>query len=144
MVTILILVAVALVGVVIFLLAKTNEYIAMIKGDEESQLENNRIGAWMMLAFGIGFVIFVIWSADYFKDRLLPPAASEHGVWIDQMFNVTLLFTGIVFFATQIALFYFVWRYRQRKDTKAYYYPENNKLEMWWTIIPAVVMTVLV
>lgn len=144
MVTILILVAVALFGAVIFLLAKTNEYIGIIKGEENAQLENNRIGAWMMLAFGIGFTGFVIWSGYYFKDRLLPPAASEHGEWIDQMFNVTLLLTGIVFFATQLALFYFAWKYQHKKDSKAYYYPENNKLEMWWTIIPAIVMTVLV
>lgn len=107
MVTILILVALALFGAVVFLLAKTNEYIGIIKGDENAQLENNRIGAWMMLGFGIAFTVFVIWSAYYFKDRLLPPAASEHGEWIDQMFNVTLILTGIVFFATQIALFYF-------------------------------------
>jgi len=60
------------------------------------------------------------------------------------MFNVTLFFTGIVFFATQLMMFYFVWKYKHHKDRKAVYYPENNKLEMWWTIIPAIVLTGLV
>jgi cytochrome c oxidase subunit 2 len=41
-------------------------------------------------------------------------------------------------------LFYFCWAYFHRKGRRAVYYPENNKLEMWWTIIPAIVLTGLV
>jgi cytochrome c oxidase subunit 2 len=67
-----------------------------------------------------------------------------HGSMIDKMFDTTLVVTGIVFVITHIALFWFAFRYKYKKGKSAYYYPENNKLEMAWTIIPAIVLTVLV
>lgn len=41
-------------------------------------------------------------------------------------------------------LFVFAYKYRHNKNRKAYYYPDNNKLEVFWTAIPAIVLTVLV
>jgi cytochrome c oxidase subunit 2 len=60
------------------------------------------------------------------------------------MFNVTLFFTGIVFVITHILLFYFSWKYSAKKGKKALFIPHDNKLEIIWTAIPAVVMTFLV
>jgi cytochrome c oxidase subunit 2 len=70
--------------------------------------------------------------------------ASEHGSILDKMFNVTLFFTGIVFVITHILLFYFSWKYSAKKGKKALFIPHDNKLEIIWTAIPAVVMTFLV
>ena len=70
--------------------------------------------------------------------------ASEHGSILDKMFNVTLFFTGIVFVITHILLFYFGWKYSAKKGRKALFIPHDNKLEIIWTAIPAVVMTCLV
>ena len=70
--------------------------------------------------------------------------ASEHGSILDKMFNVTLFFTGIVFVITHILLFYFGWKYSAKKGRKALFIPHDNKLEIIWTAIPAVVMTFLV
>ncbi len=70
--------------------------------------------------------------------------ASEHGVIYDSMFNITLLLTGIVFIITEGLLFWYGFKYRSNAKRKALYYPDNHKLELIWTIIPAIVLTVLV
>ena len=59
-------------------------------------------------------------------------------------FDVTMVVTGIVFFITQILLFWFAYKYKAEKGRKALYMPHDNKLEIVWTAIPAVVMTFLV
>ncbi|MEL6847488.1 MAG: cytochrome c oxidase subunit II, partial [Bacteroidota bacterium] len=41
-------------------------------------------------------------------------------------------------------LFYFAWRYRAKRGRKALFYPHNNRLEVIWTAVPAVVLTLLV
>jgi cytochrome c oxidase subunit II len=71
-------------------------------------------------------------------------AASEHGGIYDSMFTITLIITGIVFVITQILLFWYGYRYRNDGKRKAVYYPDNQKLELIWTVIPAIVLTILV
>ncbi|QNK62519.1 cytochrome c oxidase subunit II [Pedobacter sp. PAMC26386] len=100
---------------------------------------------------GVLFVIFLIVGlyGVYFEytvhgKMILPDAASEHGVKIDQMFNITLILTTIVFIGTHLVLFLFSYFYKNTGKRKAYYYPHNNALERIWTIVPALVLTVLV
>ncbi|MBB6502679.1 cytochrome c oxidase subunit II [Pedobacter cryoconitis] len=100
---------------------------------------------------GVLFVIFLIVGlyGVYFEytvhgNMLLPEAASEHGKKIDQMFNITLILTTIVFIGTHLVLFLFSYFYKNTGKRKAYYYPHNNALERIWTIVPALVLTVLV
>ena len=57
---------------------------------------------------------------------------------------ITVAITGIVFVITQILLFWYGYRYRADGKRKAIYYPDNHKLELIWTVIPAIVLTVLV
>jgi cytochrome c oxidase subunit 2 len=45
---------------------------------------------------------------------------------------------------TQVALFWFSYKYQETEDRKAFYYPHNNKLEVIWTAIPAIALTVMV
>ncbi|MFQ5448665.1 MAG: cytochrome c oxidase subunit II, partial [Saprospiraceae bacterium] len=58
--------------------------------------------------------------------------------------NLTLVITGIVFVICHILLFYFAYKYRGRKGAKSVFIPHDNKLEIIWTAIPAVVMCFLV
>ncbi len=74
----------------------------------------------------------------------LPPLASEHGAATDRLFVVTLVITGIVFVLVQLTLAWLVFRYRGEKGRPALFYPENRKLEIAWTVVPAVIMTVLI
>jgi cytochrome c oxidase subunit 2 len=104
----------------------------------------NRTNGTLMIIFLVVGMTAAIWETVVHGKYLLPESASEHGVALDQMMNITFIITGIVFIVTQIILFYFSWRYQQRKGQKALFYPENDKLEIAWTIIPAIVLTVLV
>jgi cytochrome c oxidase subunit 2 len=79
-----------------------------------------------------------------FKGRILGEPASDHGVLVDQMLYVTLAVTFVVFVITQIALFWFAYKYQESDNRKAFYYPHNNTLELIWTVIPAIVLSVLV
>jgi cytochrome c oxidase subunit II len=45
---------------------------------------------------------------------------------------------------TQFCLFWFAFKYQGSEKRKPYYYPHNNKLELIWTVIPAIALTVLV
>ncbi len=100
---------------------------------------------------GLIFAVFLVlglygayWCYTVQGAQILPDAASEHGAKIDSMFNITLILTTIVFVITHILLFTFAYRYKFSKKKKAYYYPHNNTLEKYWTITPAIVLTVLV
>ena len=137
-----------LLAVVIVQIAKVTELSARIRGEEEVELRSNRAQGRWMLIFGVGFFAFCIWTAAYFKNWMLGygphESASVHGVELDKLFNVTLGFTGIVFILTHIALFWFTWKYHGRRGQKASFISHNNTLEIWWSAIPAVVMTFLV
>ena len=72
------------------------------------------------------------------------PITSEHGVITEKLFWITMAICVFVFIVTQIFLFGFAWKYRYKKTTVAHYYPHNNKLEMIWTLVPAVVLAWLI
>ncbi len=86
------------------------------------------------------------WCNKLFYGKTLFPqgSASVEGQQIDTLFMVTTLITGIVFFITQIALFWFAFKYQEKDNRKAYFYPHNTKLELIWTTIPAITLTILV
>ena len=44
----------------------------------------------------------------------------------------------------QFLLYYFSFKYKGKKGTKALFYTDNHKLELIWTIIPAIVLTVFI
>ncbi|MBK9221687.1 MAG: OmpA family protein [Saprospiraceae bacterium] len=140
--------SVILLFVVLLQIAKINDITSEIKGDEETQTQSSDLnGKWLMI-FCVLFLGSFFWSALYYSNRLLGygplKSASEHGGSIDSMFNVTLVFTGIVFILCHIALFWFAYKYRYRTGKKALFLPHDNRLEIIWTALPALVMTILV
>ncbi|MGB7925517.1 MAG: cytochrome c oxidase subunit II [Pyrinomonadaceae bacterium] len=70
-----------------------------------------------------------------------PPAITEHGPAYDRQFMITILVVGVSFAVAQIALGYMVWRYRDTADNqaRALYSHGNNRLEMIWTVITALI-----
>lgn len=135
---------VTLFFVIIYQIARASEYATTLRGEAESRAATNRLMGWLLLAF---FVLgcYAIWRChEALIGRMLPESASFQGREYDFMFNVTLITTGIVFFATQALLFWFSFRYQSTEKRTAFYYPHNNKLELIWTTIPAIVMAILV
>ena len=140
--------SILLLVIVMLQISKLSEMYARIRGEEEVEERTNRGQGRIMLLFMIGLLGFCIVSAYAWKNYMMGygphKSASAHGATLDSLFNVTLLFTGIVFVLTHIALFYFAWRYKKVKGSKATHWAHNNTLEVVWSAIPAVVMTFLV
>jgi len=139
---------VILISIVLIQIGKVTELTAQIKGEREAMADSSKWNGVLSLVFLVVFLFAVIISAWDFKNVMLlygpHQSASEHGGVLDSAFNVTLFFTGIVFVLTHIALFIFAYQYRWREGRKALFLSHDNRLEVWWTVIPAVVMTVLV
>ena len=72
---------------------------------------------------------------------MLVAGSSVHGEIIDGLMSFTMNLILVVFFILTPMLFYFCYRYRGNKNNTAYYYLHNNKLELIWTIAPAIVLT---
>jgi cytochrome c oxidase subunit 2 len=136
--------AVLLLFVIIFQIAKASEYVEILKGEERSRKNNNKINGFLMIVFLILGLIGVYYCHEILKDRMLGESASVEGDKVDSMMNLTIAVTGIVFLITQILLFWFSYKYQEKENRKAYFFPHNNRLEVIWTVIPAIVLTVLV
>jgi len=104
----------------------------------------NNIMGICCLIFLLAGMYGAYWSLTVQGSMSLPESASEHGVAIDDMFNLTTILTLIVFVITQVLLFGFAFVYRGSDKRKAYFYPHNNTIEKIWTVIPAIVLTILV
>jgi cytochrome c oxidase subunit 2 len=71
----------------------------------------------------------------------LPPDRSTHGAGIDSLFNVTFWITMVTFIAVEIALVVFLIKYRHRPEKKkAVFTHGNTRLEMAWTLAPALIL----
>src|SRR5690349_7784686 len=129
-----------------FQIAKASEYVGVLKGEKKSFEQSNRVNAFLMVVFLILGLIGIYWCHDlYYHKTLLPyPSASDHGEKIDNMMFITIAITGVVFFLTQILLFWFAYRYQYAEKRKAYFYPHNSNWELLWTTIPAIALAVLV
>ena len=111
---------------------------------QKSRFDIRRINGVLLGIALIAGIYGVYWSYSVQGPMSMHESASVHGLDIDYMFNITLILTTIVFILTHIALFGFSFKYRGSESRKAYFYPHNNSLERIWTIIPAIVLTVLV
>ncbi len=148
MTILIILICFAMLAIIVVQISRVRELAAAIRGEElasRRRTDRNGVG---FLVFLFAFLALTIGSAIYYKKYLIGygawESASIHGKLIDASINQTLFFTGIVFVATHIALFYFAYRYRETARAKAAYISHDNKLEIIWTAIPTVVMTYLV
>ena len=111
--------------------------------DEITEKDNNFNGKLLLwfLIVGLGGMIYFTIDANKY---LLPVSASKHGVLTDAYLNQNFLLIGVVFIITQILLFGYGYKYRHKKTNKAYFYPDNHKLEFWWTVIPGIVLIGLI
>ncbi|SKB65307.1 cytochrome c oxidase subunit II [Daejeonella lutea] len=115
-----------------------------IQGRKGAKFDSRKFQGGLFIVFLLAGLYGVYWSYSVQGPMSMHESASEHGMDIDFMFNITLIITTIVFILTHIALFGFSYQYRGSKERKAYFYPHNNALERIWTIVPAIALTVLV
>ncbi len=108
-----------------------------------TEKDNNTQGI-IFAIFGVAFYAFMIFCFAKYSKVMLPEAASVEGERYDNLYMVTMVLILFVQAVTQFLLFYFSFKYRGKKGTKAFFYADNHKLELIWTIIPASVLAVIV
>jgi len=138
-------IGVVLVLLILFMMFRIGTLLNVAKGsDKKIATGSNKVNAGLFLVLLIGGFGWMFWySIVYFDDYTLP-VASEHGVVTDHLFWVTMAITGFVFVVTHILLFVFPVKYYYKEDRKAMFFPENHKLELIWTVVPAIVLAGLV
>lgn len=114
------------------------------KREEHIPRRYNEMNALFMLLFMIIFYGGFIWLMIRYGDGGLGVAASEHGAEIDSLLNLNFAIIIAIFFLTNTLLFYFSFKYYHRPGKKAFFYPHNNRLELIWTVIPAIVLAVII
>lgn len=139
-----IIIALILGFLVVFQIAKASEYVSILRGEEKTRKQNNKINAFLLLLFLFAGLYGVYYCNEILQDKILGESASVHGERIDTMLYITIVITGIVFLITQILLFWFSFKYQEKENRKAFYFPHNNKLEIIWTVVPAITLTILV
>ena len=114
------------------------------KGEHEIPDRDNNLNAKLMLGFMmfqfLGFIYLMLkygWTGR-------GEAASLQGVETDWLLNVNFIIIIAVYFLTNFLLFFFSYKYVRKPGVKATYYSHNNKLELIWTIVPAVVLAVII
>ena len=113
-------------------------------GEHEISTRDNNLNARMMLGFMIAFFAAVIYLFLHYGWTGRGEAASIGGVETDWLLKLNLIIITTVFFFTNFLLFYFTFKYVKKPGVPAFYYPHNNKLEMLWTVVPAVVLAVII
>ena len=148
MTTLIIFLCIALLLLIIVQIAKVRDLSKRLRGSEEVEATAVASTGKGLVAFMVLFLGATLVSAYYYKNYILgfgpQGSASAHGESIDTMMKWTLGITYVAFFVTNVALFWYAYKYRTRKGHKAVYLSHNNTVELVWTGIPAIVMTFLV
>lgn len=114
------------------------------RGEHEVSTRDNNLNARLMMVFMILFYASFIYLMLAYGWTGRGEAASVHGKETDWLFNLNLIIISAVFFLTNTLLFFFAYKYVRKQGVKAFYYPHNNKLELVWTVVPAVVLAVII
>jgi cytochrome c oxidase subunit 2 len=140
-----ILLVLVLLLVVFGLLFRLQILTSIFSGSVNREIgTSNRVNAILMIVFMIVGGAAFAWSfADSFDD-MVPPIASVHGYELESLFWTTMIILGVAFVLTHLMLFIFSYRYQHKEGRRAFFFSHNNKIEIIWTLIPAIVMASLV
>lgn len=142
----LILVIIVIGAIAIAQLTRLYELAAKLRkhGEHDIQDRDNYLNARLMLVFNIFQFGALIWLMLKYGWTGRGPAASIEGESTDWLLNVNFAIILAVFFLTNFLLFFFAYKYVRKPGIKATFFPHNNKLELLWTSVPAVVLAVII
>ncbi len=98
----------------------------------------------MILAVTIWLITLVTAVAFAGRYWWFPPSAASHGAALDGQFVITLLVTGVVFIAAQVALGYLLIRYKDKPGAQASHSHGSTKMEILWTTATAILFFLMV
>ncbi len=140
----------ALFYILVFILIATAiwqffKLLGLTKKEQVATAKENNINGWLML--GLGGFVYGLMLYSMFQGRvvLLPmQSASLEGEDIDNLFVITMGLILVVQFITQFLIYFFTFKYRGLEGRKAMFFADSHKLEMWWTVTPTIVLSVLI
>lgn len=147
MTSLLVIIVLVLLSIALWQLTKIFDLTQAGSNADNSQIANdgdNNLQGYIMFGFLAFIYIFTIYGLLKWGHLVLHTPASDHGALIDNLMNITWVLIFIVQTVTQALLYYFAFKYRGKKDQKALYFSDNNKLEAIWSLIPAVVLAGLI
>ena len=139
--------AVTLLAISVWQITKIFEISNLGAKKDDSQVaseKDNDLQGKLMFAFLVFIYLVTIYSFVSYTKVLLPDSASEHGYTYDKLMLISFLVIFFVQTVTQALLHYFAYKYRGINGRKASFITHNNKLELVWTVIPAIVLFVLI
>lgn len=94
---------------------------------------------------GIASVLMAMYGITPLESAWLPKSLSRAGDTIDQLFNGIHLLAAFILAGTVFTIGWALWRFGDRgnSNAKALYFTHNTKLEIVWTIIPALILVFL-
>ncbi len=147
MTSLLVIIVLVLLAVALWQLTKIFDLTQVGSNSDKSEVatdDDNNVQGYIMFAFLAFLYIFSIYGLFVWGPLVLHTPASEHGAEVDNLMNITWVLIFIVQAITQALLHYFAFKYKGKKDQKALYFADNNKLEAVWSVIPAVVLAGLI
>ena len=102
---------VIMIFVVIFQIAKASEYVSVLKGEEKSRKQNNKINGFLLIAFLIFGLIGAWWCNDLYYSKTLFPqgSASVEGEKIDtDVIHHYWCYRHCIFYYTGIIILVFI------------------------------------
>lgn len=147
MTSLLVIIVLVLLAIALWQLTKIFDLTQVGVSSDSSQVANdkdNNLQGYLMFGFLAFLYIFTIYGLFKWGNLPLHTPASAHGGQVDNLMNITWVLIFVVQAITQLLLYYFSFKYKGRKDQKALYFADNNKLEAIWSIIPAVVLAGLI
>ena len=133
---------VIILGVIaIVQLVRVFELTGELKGRKEWEIseKDNAMQANLYLWFGIILFVLFGWLVVEYGGSA-QPNGSVHGVKYDRLLMINFALVVFVFLVVNAVLFYFAWKYRRDSNRVAEYVTHSTKLEIIWTVVPAVVM----
>ncbi len=135
---------VVLVLAILYLIFRIGNLVGLVKGKKDESLGWNSLNAFLFLFFMIAGLIGFFWYSFAHFDSYTLPVASEHGAVTDYLFWVTMAVTVVAFVLITIVMFWFTYKYRYDANRKATFFADDHRLEIVWTVVPAIVLALLI
>ncbi|MFN7100203.1 MAG: cytochrome c oxidase subunit II [Flavobacterium sp.] len=147
MTSLLVIIVLVLLAVALWQLTKIFDLTQVGSNSDSSEVatdNDNNVQGYLMFGFLAFIYIFTIYGLIKWGGLVLHTPASAHGGEVDNLMNITWILIFTVQAITQVLVHYFAFKYRGKKGQKALFFADNNKLELIWSVIPAVVLAGLI
>ena len=147
MTSLFVIIVLVLLSIAIWQLTKIFDLTQVGSHKDDSQVANfddNNTQGYLMFGFLAFIYIFSIYGLIQWGPLVLHTPASKHGETVDNLMNITWVVIFIVQAITQVLVHYFSFKYRGVKGQKAVFIADNNRLELIWSGIPAIVLAGLI